>query len=64
MQQKNARGHVQDSCSALNEAVSCLQSALDTVEKSDNRQRIEQSLQAVQNALHQCDSTAQVLSQE
>ncbi|MBO9129171.1 hypothetical protein [Bacillus sp. 165] len=62
--QKNARGHVQDSCSALNEAKSCLESALQTVEKSDNAQRIQQSLQAVETALHQCDSTAQILSQE
>ncbi|MFX3625352.1 MAG: hypothetical protein ACE3JP_15315 [Ectobacillus sp.] len=62
--QKNARGHVQDSCTALNQAKNCLESALQTVEKADNRQRIEQSLQAVQNALHQCDSTAQMLSQE
>ncbi|MGG0186821.1 hypothetical protein CN326_20310 [Bacillus sp. AFS018417] len=62
--QKNARGHVQDSCQALHEAKNCLQSALQTVEKSDNRQRIEQSLQAVQHALQQCDSTADILSQE
>ncbi|WP_028401611.1 hypothetical protein [Ectobacillus panaciterrae] len=62
--QKNARGHVQDSCTALNEAMSCLQSALQTVEKADNRSRIEQSLQSVQTALQQCNSTAQILSQE
>lgn len=62
--QKNARGHVQDSCSALHQAADCLQHALQTVEKTDNRHRIEQSLQAVQQALHQCDSTAQILSQE
>ncbi|PGZ98619.1 hypothetical protein COE51_11250 [Bacillus pseudomycoides] len=62
--QKNARGHVQDSCQALHEAQNCLQNALQTVEKSDNRQRIEQSLQAVQHALQQSDSTAEVLSQE
>ncbi|WP_416826417.1 hypothetical protein [Ectobacillus polymachus] len=62
--QKNARGYVQDSCEALNNAASCLQDALQTVEKTHNRQRIESSLQAVQSAISQCISTEQALSQE
>jgi hypothetical protein len=50
--QKNARGYVQDSCTALNEAKSCLQNALQTVEEQGNRQQIEQSLQAVEMQWH------------
>ncbi|TYR78713.1 hypothetical protein FZC66_18260 [Priestia megaterium] len=61
--QKNARGYVQDSCTSLNEAKACLQQALQTVEKDSNRERIEQSLQAVEHALEQCDATATTLSQ-
>ncbi len=62
--QKNARSHVHDSCNALNQAASCLQNALQTVEKSDNRHNIEQSLQSVQRAITQCNSTEQALSKE
>lgn len=62
--QKNARGYVQDSVSALNEAKDCLQNALNTVEKGSNRDRIEQSLQQVNSALQSCDQAAGVLGQE
>lgn len=62
--QKNARGLVQDSCNALEQAKSCLQDALQTVEEPGNRQRIEQSLHSVESALQQCDSTAQILAQK
>ncbi|WP_110113745.1 hypothetical protein [Bacillus sp. CGMCC 1.16541] len=62
--QKNARGYVQDSCTALNEAKSCLQNALQTVEEQGNRQQIEQSLQAVESALGQCSGTANSLEQK
>jgi hypothetical protein len=48
---KNAHGYVQDSCNALSQAVSCLQNAIQTVVKPENRQKIEQSLQSVQQAL-------------
>lgn len=59
--EKNARGYVQDSVSALNEAKDHLQQALHTVEKGSNRDRIEQSIQAVDQALQQCDQTADIL---
>ncbi|WP_379968063.1 hypothetical protein [Ectobacillus sp. sgz5001026] len=62
--QKNAKSYVQDSCQALNQAASCLQDALQTVEKANNRQQIQSSLQAVQGAITQCTSVEQALSQE
>ncbi|MFC0270951.1 hypothetical protein ACFFIX_05755 [Metabacillus herbersteinensis] len=61
--QKNARGYVQDSFSALNNAKESLQSALQTVEKNQNREQIEQSLQVVENALQQCSQTVNSLEQ-
>lgn len=61
--QKNAKGFVQDSCTSLTAAKTSLEQALQTVEKGSNRERIEQSLQAVEAALGQCDSTASTLSQ-
>lgn len=39
MMDKNARGYVQDSFHSLQEAKNCLEHALQTVEKSDNRER-------------------------
>lgn len=62
--QKNARGYVQDSVGALNEAKDCLQNALNTVEKGSNRDRIEQTLQQVNSALESCDQTVGALGQE
>ncbi|MCA1031160.1 hypothetical protein LCL95_09010 [Bacillus timonensis] len=61
--EQNARGYVQDSCTALNEAKNCLTNALQTVERDENRQRIQASLQAVENALNECGSTASILEQ-
>ncbi|MFE8702373.1 hypothetical protein ACFYKX_17385 [Cytobacillus sp. FJAT-54145] len=61
--EKNARGYVQESYTALNEAKACLQNALDSVEKGSNRERIEKSLQAVNQALNECGQTANVLEQ-
>ncbi|APH03838.1 hypothetical protein [Bacillus weihaiensis] len=61
--QKNARGYVQDSYSALENAKTCLQDALQTVEKDSNRERIQQSLQSVEHALQQCGQTVDILEQ-
>ncbi|RSK28088.1 hypothetical protein EJF36_15040 [Bacillus sp. HMF5848] len=60
---KNARGYVQESCSALENARDSLQQALQTVEKGSNAERIEQSLQSVEQALQQCSQTSNVLEQ-
>lgn len=64
MMDKNARRYVQDSFHSLQEAKNCLEHALQTVEKSDNRERIEQSLQAVENALQKCNQTVNILEQK
>lgn len=61
--QKNARGFVQDSVSALETARESLQSALQTVEKGENREKIESSLHSVETALQQCGQTVNVLEQ-
>lgn len=61
--QKNARGFVQDSVSALETARTSLQSALQTVEKGTNREKIESSLQSVEVALQQCGQTVNGLEQ-
>jgi hypothetical protein len=62
--QKNAHGYVQESCTALNQAVDCLHHAAQTVEKPENRQRIEQSLQTLEQALKSCVNTEQILASE
>ncbi|MFZ3589597.1 hypothetical protein ACOI1C_10000 [Bacillus sp. DJP31] len=61
--QKNARGYVQDSVSALSNAKENLQNALGTVERETNRTDIEQTLKTVESALEQCSQTANVLEQ-
>ncbi|MBM7605415.1 hypothetical protein FS935_10010 [Metabacillus litoralis] len=60
---KNARGYVQDSYSALENAKNSLQQALQTVEKDSNRERIQSSLQSVESALDQCGQTVNVLEE-
>ncbi|MBM7659685.1 ribosome recycling factor [Bacillus mesophilus] len=61
--QKNARGFVQESYSALTNARENLQQALNTVEKNENRGQIEDSLRAVEDALQQCNQTVERLEQ-
>jgi hypothetical protein len=61
--QKNARGYVQESCTVLSNAKDLLQNALATVERDTNRENIEQSLQAVENALQMANQTASNLEQ-
>jgi hypothetical protein len=61
--QKNARGYVQDTFSALTTARDSLQSALQTVESDANRNNIEGSLRAVETALQQCGQTVDSLEQ-
>ncbi|WP_226669455.1 hypothetical protein [Metabacillus litoralis] len=61
--QKNARGYVQDSYSALETAKTSLQNALQTVEKDSNREKIQSSLQTVEAALNQCSQTVNILEE-
>ncbi|WP_165994972.1 hypothetical protein [Bacillus sp. Cs-700] len=62
--EKNARGYVQESCQALEEASRCLQQALSTVEKDQNRARIQQSLDGLTAVQSHCSETVNVLSQQ
>ncbi|MBF0708724.1 hypothetical protein IQ283_19165 [Alkalihalobacillus hwajinpoensis] len=61
--EKNARGYVQDSCRALEEASKYLEDALSTVEKGQNRDRIQQSLDELMTVQSHCNETANVLEQ-
>ncbi len=62
--EKNARGYVQDSCAALEHASRCLEQALSTVEKGQNRERIQQSLDQLMAVQSKCSDTANVLEQQ
>ena len=57
MRKKNAIQHVKDVSCKLEESVDCLNSALDTVEKPENKQKIESTLSAVNNALQEVNNT-------
>lgn len=57
MQSKNAKQHVQDVCGQLQTAKSCLNQALGTVEKQENRQKIQDTLNAVDSALQTANTT-------
>ncbi len=54
---KNARQHVSDVYSKLQCSKDCLNEALETVEKPTNKHMIEQTLSAVENAIHSANST-------
>jgi hypothetical protein len=57
MQSKNARQHVEDVRSQLQSAQGCLNQALSSVEKTENRQKIQDTLNAVNTALQSADTT-------
>lgn len=56
-QGKNAIEHVHDVQCKLQDAQSCLNQAISTVEKQANKQKIESTLQAVNQALTCCNDT-------
>lgn len=62
--QKNARGLVQDSCNNLNTARESLQNAIETAEKPQNRQEIQDALRVVDSALSKCQGIANTLSNQ
>ena len=62
--QKNARGLVQDSCNNLNTARQSLQNAIETAEKPQNRQEIQDALRVVDSALSKCQGIANTLSNQ
>ncbi|WP_456275802.1 hypothetical protein [Bacillus sp. AK128] len=61
--EKNARGYVQETYSALTTARENLQNALQTVERDSNRNEIQDSLQAVEEAIQQCSKTVSRLEE-
>ncbi|WP_273320948.1 hypothetical protein [Vallitalea guaymasensis] len=56
-QGKNAIQHVHDVQSQLESAKNCLNQAISTVEKPENKKRIQDTLNAVNNALTSVNST-------
>ncbi|WP_304341529.1 hypothetical protein [Metaclostridioides mangenotii] len=48
--QKNAKQHLQDACGQLKNVSDCLNQAMGTVEKPENRQEVEKALNAVKSA--------------
>ena len=54
---KNARQNVQDVCTQLQTAKGYLNDALTSVEKDENRQKIQNTLNAVDSALQTANST-------
>lgn len=56
-QGKNAKQHVQDVQSKLQDATNCLNQALQSVEKPQNREKIQGTLNAVESAMQSVDNT-------
>ena len=57
MQNKNARQQVKDVSCKLQDSVNALNSAINSVEKPENRQKIESTLSAVNSALESANCT-------
>lgn len=57
MQTKNAKQHVQDVTNHLQDAKKCLNNALNSVEKPENKQKIQDTLNAVDGAMQTATST-------
>jgi len=57
MQNKNAKQHVQDVTNHLQDAKNCLNNALTSVEKPENKQQIQNTLNAVDGALQNATTT-------
>jgi polyhydroxyalkanoate synthesis regulator phasin len=57
MQTKNAKQHVQDVTNQLQESKNCLNNALSSVEKPENKQQIQNTLDSVDSALQNANDT-------
>lgn len=57
MQNENAKQHVQDVREKLQCSTDCLNKALGTVEKPENRQKIQETLNAVNSAMQSVNNT-------
>ncbi|TGE36096.1 hypothetical protein E4K67_21420 [Desulfosporosinus fructosivorans] len=54
---KNAKQHVQDVTNHLQDAKNCLNNALTSVEKPENKQQIQNTLNAVDGAIQTANTT-------
>ena len=52
----NAKDHLNQACNELHHVQSCLNQAMTTVEKPNNKQEIQKALTAVNNAMNVVDS--------
>mgnify|MGYP001604961696 CR=1 FL=1 len=57
METKNAKQHVQDVTNHLQDAKNCLNTALSSVEKPENKQQIQSTLDSVDGALQAATTT-------
>ena len=57
MQNNNAKQHVQMVQQQLQSSTDCLNNALGTVEKPENRQKIQETLNAVNGAMQSVNNT-------
>ncbi len=57
METKNAKQHVQDVATKLQDAKNCLNQAISSVEKPENKQQIQNTLNSVDNALQDANTT-------
>ncbi|WP_026884699.1 EscE/YscE/SsaE family type III secretion system needle protein co-chaperone [Clostridium akagii] len=57
METKNAKQHVQDVTTKLQDAKNCLNQALSSVEKPENKQQIANTLDSVDIALQDANAT-------
>jgi len=57
MEKKNAKQHVQDVTNHLQDAKNCLNNALGSVEKPENKQQIQNTLTSVDEALQKATTT-------
>ncbi|MBF8983406.1 hypothetical protein IZY60_07640 [Lutibacter sp. B2] len=56
-QGKNAKQHVQDVQAQLQSSVNCLNQAISSVEKPENRRQIQETLNSVNSALNAANTT-------
>jgi uncharacterized protein VirK/YbjX len=57
MQNKNAKQHVQDVTNHLQTAKDCLNQAISSAEKPENKEKIQNTLNAVDSALQTANTT-------
>jgi hypothetical protein len=56
-EEKSAKRHLRDAQIILQDSKTCLDQALKSVEKSQNRQIIENTLNSVESSLHSLNNT-------